>query len=165
MHYVTFGTLPSVDSMGRPKQFYAKRVHDSCYRRAYFDAGLFAESFDSHEARQGHCLYKLGCRGPLTYNACGSMEWNNGLSYPIKSGNPCIGCSSNHFWDNDPFTKRLEDIPGFGIEAAANTVGKVVLGAAIGGTVVHAVAANFARKKDLRSISKKGKEIEKDIQE
>ncbi len=165
MHYVTFGTLPALDSMGRPKQFYSKRVHDSCYRRAYYDAGLFAESFDSEEARAGHCLYKLGCRGPLTYNACGFLEWNNGLSYPIKSGNPCIGCSDNHFWDNDPFTKRLEDVPGLGIEATANTVGKIVLGAALGGTVVHAVAANFARKKNLRSMSKKGKAIEKDIKE
>ncbi len=165
MHYVTFGTLPALDSMGRPKQFYSKRVHDSCYRRAYYDAGLFAESFDSEEARAGHCLYKLGCRGPLTYNACGFLEWNNGLSYPIKSGNPCIGCSDNHFWDNDPFTKRVEDIPGLGIEATANTVGKIVLGAAVGGTVVHAVAANFARKKNLRTMSKKGKEIEKDIKE
>jgi len=165
IHYVTFGTLPALDSMGRPKQFYGKRVHDTCYRRAYFDAGLFAESFDSYEAKQGYCLYKLGCRGPLTYNACASMKWNNGVSYPIESGNPCIGCSDNHFWDNDPFTKRVENVPGLGIESTANTIGKIVLGAAIGGTVAHAVAANFAKKKDIRSRSKKGKVNEKDIKE
>ena len=44
VHYATFGTLPELDSMGRPKQFYGKRVHDSCYRRPYFDAGLFSET-------------------------------------------------------------------------------------------------------------------------
>lgn len=164
MHYVTFGTLPELDSMGRPKQFYGKRVHDSCYRRANFDAGLFAESFDSEEAKKGYCLYKLGCRGPVTYNACGWMEWNNGLSYPIKSGNPCIGCSANHFWDNGPFTKRVENVPGLGIESTANTIGKIVLGAAVGGTAVHAVATNIAKKKDLKS-SRKEKVNENDIKE
>ncbi|MCF6168692.1 hydrogenase small subunit, partial [Lutibacter sp.] len=40
MHYATFGVLPELDALGRPKQFYGKRVHDSCYRRPNFDAGL-----------------------------------------------------------------------------------------------------------------------------
>ena len=40
VHYVAFGKLPELDAAGRPKAFYSKRVHDSCYRRPYFDAGL-----------------------------------------------------------------------------------------------------------------------------
>ncbi len=165
MHYVVFGTLPELDSLGRPKQFYGKRVHDSCYRRAYFDAGLFAESYGSEEAKKGYCLYKLGCRGPLTYNSCGTMGWNNGVSFPIKSGNPCIGCSENHFWDNGPFNERVENIPGLGIEATANTIGKIVLGAAIGGTAVHAIATNFAKKKELKNDECMGKINDKNIKE
>jgi hydrogenase small subunit len=39
VHYVAFGKLPELDAAGRPKAFYSKRVHDSCYRRPYFDAG------------------------------------------------------------------------------------------------------------------------------
>lgn len=163
MHYATFGTLPELDSMGRPKQFYGKRVHDSCYRRPNFDAGLYAESFDSQEAKDGYCLYKLGCRGPVTYNACGSMGWNNGVSYPIKSGYPCIGCSEKDFWDNSPFTKRLENIPGMGIEATADTVGKVVVGAAVGAAVVHSVATNIAKKKEIRESAEHGEENEQNI--
>lgn len=150
VHYVTFGTIPELDDLGRPKQFYGKRVHDSCYRRPYFDAGLFAETYDSDEAKKGYCLYKAGCRGPVTYNACGFMEWNNGVSFPIKSGYPCIGCSEKGFWDNGPFSKRLVNVSGFGIEATADKVGKIVVGAAVAGAAVHAVATNFAKRKDLK---------------
>lgn len=28
------------------KQFYGNRIHDTCYRRPFFDAGMFAESYD-----------------------------------------------------------------------------------------------------------------------
>jgi len=163
MYYATFGRLPELDSMGRPKQFYGKRVHDSCYRRPNFDAGLFAESFDSQESKDGYCLYKLGCRGPVTYNACGTMGWNNGVSFPIKSGYPCIGCSENDFWDNSPFTERLENVPGMGIEATADTVGKIVVGAAVGGAVVHSIATNFAKKKEIRESTERGEKNEQNI--
>jgi len=163
MHYATFGRLPELDSMGRPKQFYGKRVHDSCYRRPNFDAGLYAESFDSPEAKKGYCLYKLGCRGPVTYNACGSMGWNNGVSFPIKSGYPCIGCSENDFWDNSPFTERLENVPGMGIEATADTVGKVAVGAAVGAAAVHFIATNFAKKKEILESAESGEKNEKNI--
>ncbi len=165
MHYATFGTIPKLDSMGRPKQFYGKRVHDSCYRRPHFDAGQFAESFDSEEAKKGHCLYKLGCRGPLTYNACGSMEWNNGLSYPIKSGYPCIGCSEDAFWDNGPFVERLVNIPGMGIEATADKIGKIAVGTAVGAALVHAVATNIAKRKEMKQHSQRGKANEENIKE
>ena len=163
MHYATFGRLPQLDSLGRPKQFYGKRVHDTCYRRPNFDAGLYAESFDSQEAKDGYCLYKLGCRGPVSYNACGSMGWNNGVSFPIKSGYPCIGCSEPEFWDNGPFTERLQNVPGMGIESTADTVGKVVVGAAVGAAVVHSLATNIAKKKELREAEKCGEENEKNI--
>lgn len=163
MHYATFGTIPALDSMGRPKQFYGKRVHDSCYRRPHFDAGQFAESFDSEEAKNGHCLYKLGCRGPVTYNACGTMEWNNGVSFPIKSGYPCIGCSEADFWDNGPFVERLVNIPGMGIEATADNIGKIVVGAAVGGAAVHTVATNIAKRKHLKGDSERGRENEDNI--
>ncbi|MBT8316468.1 MAG: hydrogenase small subunit [Lutibacter sp.] len=163
MHYATFGRLPELDSLGRPKQFYGKRVHDTCYRRPNFDAGLYAESFDSQEAKDGYCLYKLGCRGPVSYNACGSMGWNNGVSFPIKSGYPCIGCSEPDFWDNSPFTERLMNIPGIGIESSADTIGKVTVGVAAGAAVVHALATNIAKKKELREAEECGEENERNI--
>ncbi len=156
VHYVTFGRLPELDRSGRPKAIYGKRVHDTCYRRAYFDAGLFAESFDDKNAKDGYCLYKLGCKGPTTYNACASMKWNNGVSFPIQSGHGCIGCSEANYWDNGPLYKRLTNIPGFSIEKTADTVGKVATGAVAGGLLVHAVAANVSKYKELKKRYKKG---------
>ncbi len=165
LFYAMFGKLPELDDEGRPKQFYGKRVHDSCYRRPYFDAGLFAETFDSEEAKKGYCLYKLGCRGPVTYNSCGTIGWNGGVGFPIKSGHPCIGCSENNFWDNGPFYERLENIPGMGIEATADKIGKIVLGAAVGGAAVHAVATNIFKKKEIDENKEMGEINEQNLNE
>lgn len=163
VHYVTFGRLPELDQQGRPKAFYAKRVHDSCYRRPYYDAGLFAESFDDENAKKGYCLYKVGCRGPMTYNACGNIRWNNGVSFPIQSGHGCIGCSEDDFWDNGPFYERLTGLHGFGIESSADQVGKVVAGALAGGIAAHAIAANISKRKELRLRTSGGKANEQQL--
>ena len=129
------GDRTRVDALGRPMSFYSRRVHDSCYRRPYYDAGLFVESFDDENARRGYCLYKMGCRGPTTYNSCGIIRWNSGVSYPIQSGHGCIGCSEASFWDNGPFYQHLASFPGFGIETTADTVG-VAVGAALASVAV-----------------------------
>jgi hydrogenase small subunit len=144
-YILTFDRLPELDRQRRPKMFYGQRIHDKCYRRAHFDAGQFVESWDDDGARLGYCLYKMGCRGPTTYNACSTIGWNDGVSFPIKSGHGCIGCSEEGFWDRGPFYERLPDMRQFGIEANADTVGKVTalgLGAAI---AVH-TGVSVARK-------------------
>ncbi len=64
VHLLAFDRIPQLDALGRPKAFYSKRVHDTCIRRASYDAGLFVESWDDEGAAQGYCLYKMGCRGP-----------------------------------------------------------------------------------------------------
>lgn len=147
VHILTFGTMPQLDGLGRPKMFYSRRVHDTCYRRANFDAGLFVESFDDENARHGYCLYKVGCKGPSTYNACGIIKWNEGTSYPVQSGHPCIGCSEEGFWDNSPFYKRMPDVHGFGIEATADQIGMAIGAVTAAGIAVHAVATNIRKKK------------------
>ncbi|MDR1200290.1 MAG: hydrogenase small subunit [Tannerellaceae bacterium] len=147
VHILSFGTIPQLDGLGRPKAFYSRRVHDSCYRRANFDAGLFVESFDDDNAKRGYCLYKVGCKGPNTYNSCGIIKWNEGVSYPIQSGHPCIGCSEADFWDNTPFYKHIPDATGFGIEATADQIGLAIGAATAAGIAVHAVATNIRKKK------------------
>jgi hydrogenase small subunit len=163
VHLVSFGRLPELDRLGRPKAFYAKRVHDSCYRRPYYDAGLFAETFDDQNAKDGYCLYKLGCKGPMTYNACGTIKWNNGVSYPIQSGHGCIGCSEDGFWDNGPFYERMAKVPGIHAEGLADDIGKVGAGVLAGGLAAHAIAANISKRKELTSRINRGKSNEKDI--
>ena len=148
MHYALFGQIPPLDSQGRPKQFYGNRIHDTCYRRAFFDSGLFVEEFDDDASKAGWCLYKVGCRGPQTYNSCGNLRWWNGLSYPIQSGHGCIGCSEKGFWDNDIFYKRLPDIPLANTITTADTIGTVAAVGATAAVIVHG-AATLTRNKIL----------------
>ena len=130
----TFGRLPELDRQGRPKMFYSQRIHDKCYRRPHFDAGQFVEEWDDEAARKGHCLYKMGCKGPTTYNACSTVRWNGGVSFPIQSGHGCIGCSEEDFWDKGSFYDRLTKIQQFGIEHNADEVG-LAAAAVVGGAV------------------------------
>lgn len=148
MHYALFGEIPPLDSEGRPKQFYGNRIHDTCYRRPFFDSGLFVEQFDDDASKAGWCLYKVGCRGPQTYNSCGNLRWWNGLSYPIQSGHGCIGCSEKGFWDNDQFYQRIPDIPLPNTIAGTDTVGTVAAFTATGAVIAHG-GLTLARNKYL----------------
>jgi hydrogenase small subunit len=147
VHLLAFDRIPQLDGIGRPKAFYSRRVHDTCYRRPNYDAGLFVETFDDENARRGYCLYKMGCRGPVTYNSCGVIRWNAGVSYPIQSGHGCIGCSEANFWDNGPFYQHLASFPGFGIETTADTVGLVVGSVTAAGIAAHAISTNIRKRK------------------
>jgi hydrogenase small subunit len=163
VHLVTFDRIPELDGLGRPTAFYSKRVHDTCYRRPFYDAGLYVESFDDANARKGYCLYKVGCKGPSTYNACGVMKWNNGTSFPIQSGHGCIGCSEENYWDNGRLYDRASSFAGFGIEANADTFGKVALGVTGAALAGHAVMTNIKKKKLIRNLEDEGKQSEHEL--
>lgn len=133
-NYVITGKAPELDSMGRPKTFYGQTIHDRCYRRPFYNAGRFANSFDDEGAKKGYCLYKLGCKGPITRNACATIRWNGGLSFPIQSGHPCFGCSEPDFWDRGMIYTPLSVVSvEFGIKEA-------LVGAAVGTAVGVGVA-------------------------
>ncbi len=147
-YILTFDRLPELDRQGRPKMFYGQRIHDKCYRRGHFDAGQFVEAWDDDGARQGWCLYKLGCRGPTTYNACSTVRWNDGVSFPIQSGHGCIGCSEKDFWDNGPFYERLANVNLFGAEANADGWAKGAAAVVGAGMAVHAGISAVVRLRD-----------------
>jgi hydrogenase small subunit len=146
-HILLFGKIPELDAQGRPKEFYSRRVHDTCYRRPFYDAGLFVETWDDDAARKGYCLYKMGCKGPTTYNACSVTKWNQGLGYPIQAGHGCIGCSEEAFWDKGPFYERQPQFPGFGIESTADTIGKAATVVTVGGVALHAIGSAIRKRK------------------
>jgi len=150
VHILTFDRIPQLDALRRPKAFYSTRVHDTCYRRPNYDAGLFVESFDDDNAKRGYCLYKMGCRGPNTYNACGVIRWNNGVSFPIQSGHPCIGCSEANFWDSGPFYNHLPGFKGFGIEKTADRIGLGLGIATAAGIGLHMISTNIQKRKEIR---------------
>ncbi len=108
VNYLLLGKLPAIDDQGRPLFAYGKTIHDQCPRRSHFENEEFVEEFGSEEAAMGYCLYKVGCRGPETYNNCPVAKFNDGTSWPIEAGAPCLGCSEPKFWDKfTPFYEEL----------------------------------------------------------
>jgi hydrogenase small subunit len=106
---------------------------------------MFVESWDDEGARKGWCLYKMGCRGPMTYNACSSMRWNDGCGFPISAGAPCIGCAEDGFWDNGPFYQRLSNVIVPGIESTPDQIGKTLTVIAGAGVAAH-LTSHLLRK-------------------
>jgi hydrogenase small subunit len=148
-YVLTFGKLPATDHLHRPLTFFGETIHDRCYRRPFYEAGKFAETFDDEGARAGWCLYRLGCKGPTTYNACATVKWNQGTSFPIESGHGCLGCSEPNFWDAGSFyapISRGNLGSGWTLAAAAG------VGAAIGaGAAILARNRQAAAKKEVSS--------------
>jgi Ni,Fe-hydrogenase I small subunit len=143
-HFLTFDRLPVMDELGRPLAFYGDTIHDRCYRRTFYDQGLFAKAFDDEGARKGWCLYELGCKGPTTHNACATMKWNDGTSFPIESGHPCLGCSEPDFWDAGGFYEALSVPQG--------NIGDTVLKAGAAAIGVGAAASAFNRHSKNRAV-------------
>ena len=142
--FLTFGQLPDLDHYGRPRAFFGQTIHDRCYRRPFYEQGKFAETFDDEGARLGWCLYKLGCKGPITYNACATVKWNQGTSFPIESGHPCLGCSEPDFWDDGGFYKPI---------STAHVSGAAALGtAAAAGAAIGVIAAAASRRRQRKII-------------
>jgi len=148
VHYLTFQKWPELDAQRRPLFAYGKLAHDSCQRRAHFDAGQYAEQWGDEGHRAGYCLYKLGCKAPVAFSNCPSVRWNGGTSWPVEAGHPCIGCSEAKFWDrNTPFYEHLDGVDGYGVHASIDTAGVAAVGALAAGLAVHGIAAAVRRHK------------------
>ncbi|WZL75062.1 hydrogenase small subunit [Clostridiaceae bacterium 35-E11] len=99
-HLISFGK-PELDQENRPILFYGITIHDRCTRRSYFDQGVFAKRLGEKT-----CMFKLGCRGPITRTDCPIRRWNNSINWPIGDNTPCIGCARNGFPDAmEPFVR------------------------------------------------------------
>jgi hydrogenase small subunit len=92
----------------------------------------------------------MGCKGPsATYN-CPNVRWNDGTSWPVEAGHNCIGCAAPEFWASmSPFYERLPNVPGFGADTTAETIGLAVVGGTAALMAAHgagkAVQARVAR--------------------
>jgi hydrogenase small subunit len=94
LEYATTGKVPKLDALGRPLFAYDRTIHDHCPRRAHFDAGEFAAQFGDDAHSKGWCLYKLGCKGPVTHAPCSTRHFNEVVDcWPIGIGAPCVGCT------------------------------------------------------------------------
>ena len=94
LQFVTFGTLPALDEKGRPRFAYGRVIHEDCPRRPHFDAGRFVQQFGDEGHRHGWCLYKMGCKGPVTHANCSLQPFCEVPgAWPIGIGHPCVGCT------------------------------------------------------------------------
>lgn len=91
-HLLLYGE-PELDSLNRPLMFYSTLIHDRCPRKPFFDKGIFAKTLG-----EPTCLFKLGCRGPVTRVDCPTRLWNGHVNWPIGAST-CIGCSQFGFPD------------------------------------------------------------------
>jgi len=166
VYYLTYGSLPDTDHIGRPLFAYGKRIHDNCERRGHFDAGQYVEIWDDDASRKGWCLYKMGCKGPETYMNCPTVRFNDGTNWPVGAGHGCVGCAEVGFWDNmTPFYKRLPEVPGFGVEVTADKVGLALTGATLAGIGVHAVASTIRNRGGRRHPGEEAASSEEDVAE
>ncbi|HVP32165.1 MAG TPA: hydrogenase small subunit [Steroidobacteraceae bacterium] len=141
VYYLTMKQWPPLDRYRRPLFAYGKSIHDGCERRAHFDAGQYVEAWGDEAHRHGHCLYKMGCKGPATSQNCPNVRWNEGTNWPIGCGHPCIGCAEPNFWDTmTPFYQRLPDVAGFNTDRWLDTVGLGATGVVAAGVIAHGIA-------------------------
>ncbi len=142
LHFLMFGGLPPVDSLGRPLWAYGKRIHDFCERRPHYDAGEFVEEWGDEPAKNGWCLYKMGCKGPYTFANCSKVRFNDGISWPVMAGHGCMGCTEPGFWDTmAPLEKPISEKTILANERTVDKLGVAALGATAAGIAIHAVAS------------------------
>jgi quinone-reactive Ni/Fe-hydrogenase small subunit len=152
LHYVLTGTLPELDSLLRPKFAFGYRIHDNCERRAHFDAGEYVEEWGDEGAKNNFCLYKVGCKGPMTFNNCSIIRYNEGVNWPIGVGRGCIGCSEPDFWDKYAYERPMANAnikaPTGGVEKTVDEFGLGLLTVAGIGIGIHAAASAIAGKRE-----------------
>jgi len=109
LEYATTGKVPALDELHRPKFAYDRTIHEHCPRRAHFDAGRFAKVFGDDGHRQGWCLYRLGCKGPVTHASCSTRHFNEVVdAWPIGIGHPCVGCTEQTVGFKIPIFQTVE---------------------------------------------------------
>ena len=126
---------------------YGRVIHEHCPRRAHFDAGRFAEEFGDEGHRLGYCLYKLGCKGPMTHASCSTLQFCEMVdAWPIGLGHPCFGCTEQSVAFTMPMLKPAEIVrptppstyapvtaPQGYISPIATGIGGLLVGGILGG--------------------------------
>lgn len=149
LQYVTYGTLPALDLLGRPMFAYARTIHEDCPRRAHFDAGRFAKKFGDEGHRLGYCLYELGCKGPGTYANCSLKHFCDvDGAWPIGIGSPCAGCTEQEIAFRVPLFQTVpikrptppDTYPPIAIDHPAPSAAAIGFGGAVVGALVGAGA-------------------------
>ncbi len=129
------------------KTFFGKLIHENCERRASFDSGLFLEDWNDQNPDVKLCLFKLGCKGPVTYADCPTRRWNSAVNWCVGANGPCHGCASPSFYQPlSPLYKPLPNINFDGITPAVDVLGWVAAGATAVGVGAHYLYKQLGEK-------------------
>jgi hydrogenase small subunit len=159
VYFLTYHRWPPLDSKHRPLFAYGKTIHDNCERRAHFDAGQYVEIWGDEAHRNGECLFKMGCKGPETYQNCPVVRWNGGTNWPIGCGHPCIGCAEPDFWDRmTPFYRHLPGVPGFGVASDVDKIGLAATAAVGVAFAAHGLVQIGMRRRGAQPTTTKKEE-------
>ncbi|MGO9904372.1 MAG: hydrogenase small subunit [Solirubrobacteraceae bacterium] len=157
LHFTLTGQLPALDSQLRPQWAFGSLIHDNCPRRAHFDAGEYVVQWGDEGAQNNFCLYKMGCKGPMSNNNCPSVQYNGGTSWPIRAGHGCIGCSEVDFWDRYAYERPLATanvnapgLFGWGVENSVDKFGLGLLTIVGAGIAAHAVVSGVLHHRHER---------------
>lgn len=90
--HLEYAGIPELDAFSRPLMYYGETVCQRCERRGDLEQGRFAD----YPGDSG-CLWQVGCKGITTHNSCSRVHWNEGRSWCVTAGAPCIGCSAPEF--------------------------------------------------------------------
>lgn len=168
LEYAAMHRLPALDAINRPRFAYDRLIHEDCPRRGHFDAGRFASIYGDQGHRQGWCLYKLGCKGPVTHAACSTRHFNDvPNAWPIGIGAPCIGCTEKKAAFQIPLFQVVdihsitppEALPSVELPVQkSQTAAALVVGAIAGAAATAAVVA--ARRLPGREKPEDSEELE-----
>ncbi len=98
----------ALDTLHRPKQFYAYTIHNGCLRNEYFEYKIDEFNFGELE---GCMFYDYGCQGTYTHGSCNKLLWSE-VSSKTRVGQPCFGCTEPDFPTNSLWrTQKYMGIP------------------------------------------------------
>ncbi|MEW6191901.1 MAG: hydrogenase small subunit [Bacillota bacterium] len=148
-HLAAYGE-PRLDEHNRPVLYYGETIHDRCERRSYFESGIFAR-----KPGEPWCMYKIGCKGPVTHADCPVRHWcGEHVNWPVGANTPCIGCTSPEFPDGTaPFFEHLPDLQTPLGKVTADRAGLLTGAATVLGIGAH-LAANIATGRLARTLRK-----------
>lgn len=132
------GKKLNLDNELRSKTFFGRLIHEQCERRAAFDAGLFLEDWNDVNPDMPLCMFKMGCKGPVTYADCPTRLWNSRQNWCVGANGTCHGCAEAAFYEKlSPIYKELPNMNFAGITTATDTLGWVAAGATAVGIGSH----------------------------
>lgn len=140
-HLLLYG-LPQLDAYHRPTMFFGRTIHELCQRRQQFEDGIFA-AFPGDDG----CLYRVGCKGPVTYSDCPLRQWNHYVNWPVRAGMPCIGCTNPSFPDGMmPYYEHLPDVHIGGAVANVKKIGAALAAVGVGAVGTHLGMSIYKRR-------------------